>query len=107
MKYGTERYEWIDSLKGISILGVIMIHSGSMGVGGLVTKIGQYGSSFVQAFFVISAFLIWKSLDQHTEPFSIAEGFKWISKENSRKFVYSFQKHIMKEKSPAVRKIFT
>ena len=58
-----ERYQWIDSLKGISILGVIMIHSGATGVGGIIGAVGKYGSSFVQAFLVISAFLAWKTLE--------------------------------------------
>ncbi|WP_026653819.1 acyltransferase family protein [Butyrivibrio proteoclasticus] len=75
-----ERYVWVDSLKGIAILGVIMIHSGAMSVGGIIGKIGQYGSSFVQAFFVISAFLTWKSLDIIGREMTIRTGIKWVAK---------------------------
>lgn len=75
-----KRYEWIDSIKGVSILGVILIHSGAMSLGGIVGRMAQYGSSFVQAFFVISAMLVWKSLDKYEGGLSLSDSLKWILK---------------------------
>ena len=73
----SEEYRWINSLKGISILGVILIHSGAGSLGGIIGKISQYGSTFTQAFFVISAFLTWKSLSKFSYSMSIKEALSW------------------------------
>ena len=73
------RYDWIDSFKGISILGVMLIHSGAMNVGGLLGKVSSYGSAFVQAFFVISSFLTWLSLSKYKQ-FTTNDYIKWITR---------------------------
>ena len=58
---------YIDSLKGWAILAVIMIHSGAALIPGIVGEIGALGSRGVQLFFLISAFLAWKSLNKQIE----------------------------------------
>ena len=73
------RYDWIDSFKGISILGVMLIHSGAMNFGGLIGKMGSYGSAFVQAFFVISSFLTWLSLNKRQQ-FTAKAYKEWLLK---------------------------
>lgn len=73
------RYEWIDSFKGISILGVMLIHSGAMSNGGVIGKISSYGSAFVQAFFIMSSFLTWLSLSKY-QHFSASNYKDWLLK---------------------------
>lgn len=56
---------WVDSLKGIAICGVVMIHSGAGELPNFFGAIGRNGNRGVQLFFLISAFLTWKSLEQY------------------------------------------
>ncbi len=72
------RYIWIDSLKGISILGVVLIHSGAMNLGGPISVVARYGSTFVQAFFVVSVFLVWKSLDGLHSDLTFTKYMRWF-----------------------------
>lgn len=78
------RYLWIDSLKGLSILGVVLIHSGAMGLGGPISVAASYGSVFVQAFFVVSSFLIWKSLERLGRNFGFQDYMKWLFRKISK-----------------------
>ena len=56
-------YHWIDALKGIAMLLVIMIHSGAgKELSGILKVIGSKGNCGVVLFFLISGFLIYKSL---------------------------------------------
>ena len=54
------RNNWIDGMKGIAIIGVVMIHSGGT-ILGPVGALGQYG---VQIFFLISSYLCFVSMDR-------------------------------------------
>src|SRR5947209_15395493 len=59
------RIEFIDSLRGLAILGVLLVHAGqaTAGLSSAMTKLttaGQYG---VQLFFVASAFTLFLSQD--------------------------------------------
>ena len=50
------RDSWIDSLKGIAILGLIALHTNLFDLPGIIGEIASYGSYCVQIFFVISAY---------------------------------------------------
>ena len=68
------RYDFIDALRGIAIIGVLMVHTSSLGVPEndfLSTLIfgGQHG---VYLFFVVSAFTIFNSIERR----QVAEGSK-------------------------------
>ncbi|MCW7490388.1 acyltransferase family protein [Leptospira meyeri] len=52
-----KKYEFVDALRGIAILGVILPHIENTGIFGII---GQYG---VQLFFVVSAFTLFLSMD--------------------------------------------
>lgn len=78
---GNERIIWIDSLKGIAILGVIMIHSGGALLPDPLGIVARFGGSGVELFFLISAFLAFGSMEREC----IQNGgeivpFKWILK---------------------------
>lgn len=55
------RMTWIDSLKGVAILGVVMIHSGGAAMPSLLGRVGNIGKNGVQLFFLLSAYLSFKS----------------------------------------------
>lgn len=67
MKDKEKNIRYIDSLKGWAMLAVIMIHSGGGLVPGIVGEFGALGSRGVQLFFMISAFLAWKSLSKYSD----------------------------------------
>lgn len=58
------RAAWIDSLKGIAICGVIMIHSGAEQLPSVLGRLAGIGKNGVQLFFLISAYLSYYSLDK-------------------------------------------
>lgn len=62
-----EKITWVDSLKGIAMMGVIMIHSGGGGMPSLLGKIGNIGKNGVQLFFLLSAYLTYVSLEHFSE----------------------------------------
>ena len=68
MSESPNRLVWLDSLRGIAVLGVVLVHCGllaqSGGFLGQVTAAGQYG---VQLFFVISAITISMTYQQHAK----------------------------------------
>ena len=51
-----EYYEWINSLKGIAIVGVVLIHSGGANLPGYSGLIGKAGLHGVQMFTCCPAF---------------------------------------------------
>ncbi len=61
------RDSYLDSLKGIAILGVTLVHTGARILPGILGKIGYAGSHGVQMFFVISAFLSFRSCERWFE----------------------------------------
>ena len=79
MKYETD---WIDGLKGIAMLGVVMVHYGCRNIGaeGIFGKIVSNGARGVQMFFIISAYLVFVSLSKRFADSRISanEAIKWI-----------------------------
>lgn len=75
-----ERTRWIDALKGIAILGVVMVHFGKQELPQqyeILVASGKYG---VQMFFIISAYLLFVSLENLNNK-SI---FQWYKKKTKR-----------------------
>ena len=59
------RYDFLDALRGIAALGVIMTHTGAIGIhpdSEILKSIAVTGSRGVQLFYVISAFSLYLSL---------------------------------------------
>ena len=56
---------WIDSLKGIAICGIVMVHSDTLGLPWLLEKIGDAGKCGVQLFFLLSSYLTFVSLEHY------------------------------------------
>ena len=72
-----ERDRFIDSLKGIAILGIIAVHSGLGHQPEPLASLGKFGANSVQLFFIISAFLGCESLARH--PITNFRGYcKWL-----------------------------
>ncbi len=77
-----KRDTWCDALKGMAICGVVMTHCGSEGLPdnwGKITNCGKYG---VQLFFVLSAYLAFRSYKKYYEQNSgskheFRKGFLW------------------------------
>jgi peptidoglycan/LPS O-acetylase OafA/YrhL len=75
------RLLWLDSLRGIAVLGVVLVHCGllsqSSGFLGDVTAAGQYG---VQLFFVVSAITISMTYQQHAKKYGTSprSAFAWL-----------------------------
>ncbi len=58
------RFEWLDSLRGWAIIGVIFVHaSANAGMTGYLGELGRLGQRGVQVFYIVSAFTIFLSLD--------------------------------------------
>jgi peptidoglycan/LPS O-acetylase OafA/YrhL len=68
-----QRFEYLDALRGIAILGVVLVHSAILsrqeGLYGIIGFTGQRG---VQLFYMVSAFTIFLSLDSGR-----TEHFRW------------------------------
>lgn len=56
---------WVDAVKGVAMCGVLMIHSGANSLPGVIGKIGAIGSHGVQIFYVVSACLVFASLERY------------------------------------------
>ena len=73
-----QRLDYLDALRGIAILGVILVHSAILSkmavtkVVGLVGAIGLTGQRGVQLFYMVSAFTLFLSLDSGR-----TERFQW------------------------------
>lgn len=80
------RVSWIDSLKGIALLGVIMIHSGGAELPSVLGKVGKIGNSGVQMFFIISAYLSFVSYSRYIqhEDSNIKSNLCWSLKKHIR-----------------------
>ena len=66
------RYLWVDFLRGIAILMVVLIHTSQCGTGVLglpkaIASLAFLGSKGVQLFFLMSAFTIYLSFVRHKE----------------------------------------
>lgn len=74
-----KKYTWIDSLKGIAICGVIMVHSGVDVLPFPIGRLGCGGAYGVYIFFVLSAFLAYFSLERTfgSKEFCIKEISHW------------------------------
>ena len=75
-------YSWVDSLKGIAMLGVIAVHSGAGALPSVFGRIGLCGKYGVQLFYVISAMLAYASYERNIQKKGSA--FKWVA----RKLLY-------------------
>ena len=73
---------YIDALKGIAMLGVILIHCGGNRLPGIWGEIGSLGRNGVQLFLIITGYLNWKSLDKFyiNNNRTIKNYFLWIRK---------------------------
>ncbi len=80
-----KKYTWIDSLKGIAICGVIMVHSGVSVLPFPIGRLGCGGAYGVYIFLVLSAFLAYHSLENTfgDENFSVKDLYSWWA----RKFI--------------------
>jgi peptidoglycan/LPS O-acetylase OafA/YrhL len=59
------RLEWIDVLRGLAILMVILIHVGTNNlIQGSIRNFTEYGSRGVQLFFIVSAFTLFRSVSK-------------------------------------------
>lgn len=74
-----KKYTWIDSLKGIAICGVIMVHSGVAVLPFPIGRLGCGGAYGVYIFFVLSAFLAYLSFEQvfGSKGLSLKSVFQW------------------------------
>ncbi len=54
----------VDSIKGISILGIVLVHCGLDTTNGVLVGIVNNGARGVQMLYLLNAFLIWNSLDK-------------------------------------------
>ena len=59
----TGKKSWINSLKGLAICGVVMVHSGVLNLSFPLGRLGAGGAYGVYVFFVISAYLAYVSLE--------------------------------------------
>ena len=64
VKMEKSRTTWIDSLKGIAICGIVMVHNSASSLPGLFGKIENTGKNGVQLFFLLSAYLTFVSLER-------------------------------------------
>lgn len=88
-----KREDWADSLKGLAMCGVLLIHSGANSLPGIIGKIGTLGQHGTQLFFILSAYFAWHSIAHAYEampaesPFSVTL-FWWKRKLKSLLPVY-------------------
>lgn len=71
-----KKYDYIDSLRGIAVLMVVLVHVGQTvhGLNPVVNFMTRYGQLGVQLFFLISAFTLCLSMDRRSsEKFSVAK----------------------------------
>lgn len=59
------RYYFLDNIKGIAILLVVAVHfNGYMTIDGMWAELCTEGASMPQLFFIISSYLLWRSLEK-------------------------------------------
>jgi peptidoglycan/LPS O-acetylase OafA/YrhL len=65
----TERFEFVDSLRGIAVLGVWLVHTGQQveRLPAAVAAVTNFGANGVHLFFVASAFTLFSSLSQRSK----------------------------------------
>jgi peptidoglycan/LPS O-acetylase OafA/YrhL len=69
-----EHYEFLDALRGIGILGVVLVHSGiQSGQQHALFAIAFTGQRGVQLFYMLSAFMLYLTLEsRRTEHFELS-----------------------------------
>lgn len=72
------RIDWISKAKGLAILGVVAVHTVQRFNIAFVSSIAFAGMYCVQLFFIISAFLTFKSLDKYSDDWTKKMYFKYI-----------------------------
>lgn len=74
-----KREAYIDSLKGIAILGIIAVHSGMGHQSEPLSSFGKFGANAVQLFFILSTYLACVSLSKYPVR-NFRDYLKWIGK---------------------------
>lgn len=74
----TERIDWISKAKGFGILGIVAVHTVQKFDIAFVSSVAYAGMFCVQLFFIISAYLTFKSLDKKDEGWNIKSYFKYL-----------------------------
>ena len=74
VKNDNGRISIFDSLKGIAICGIIMVHSNGGTMPGIIGEIANEGKYGVQLFFIISAFFMFASMERSQN------AYRWIAK---------------------------
>lgn len=62
-----KRENWIDALKGISAFGIIMVHTCTIFFGTVLDRIRFIGMHFVTLFFLLSVYLMFRSVNVYFE----------------------------------------
>jgi peptidoglycan/LPS O-acetylase OafA/YrhL len=63
----TEHFDFVDSLRGIAVLGVVLVHTGQrVGLPAAVAAVTDFGAYGVHLFFVASAFTLFSSMNQRS-----------------------------------------
>lgn len=75
----SEKFEWISMAKGFGILGIVAVHTVQQFDIAFVSDIAYSGMFCVQLFFIISAYLTFKSLDKNVEPWTCKSYFKYLA----------------------------
>lgn len=74
---------WVDSWKGIAVFAVLLVHTGGGELPSVFGRMGAAGSRGVQLFFIISAFLTFRSLERLADKTSMG-GRRWLLKKAVR-----------------------
>lgn len=83
-----QRLGWISKTKGFAILGIVAIHTiARFNITGAIFKVASQGLYCVQLFFIISAYLTFKSLDRkHHEKWTTKKYIKYLIYKSTRLF---------------------
>lgn len=73
-----ERIDWISKAKGFGILGIVAVHIVQRFDIAFVSSVAYAGMYCVQLFFIISAYLTFKSLDRKNEEWNTKSYFKYL-----------------------------
>lgn len=89
--YISKKWKYIDFLKGIAMLGVILVHYNQSftAPGARLIALSGFGEHGVQVFFMISAFLLWHSYSRLKNP-SVKDSIGFVKSKLSRIFPLFF-----------------
>ena len=73
-----DRLEWISKAKGFAILGIIAVHTIQRFNVASIASIAYSGMYCVQLFFIISAYLTFKSLEKNNDSWNSKKYFKYL-----------------------------